>query len=133
MLIFDESLQEFCCINNPGNHFLSGSSNSFPYKGFKYIIRVYFFRALYFNCNFYAVFDVRSYTIHDTLSYFGMAGKKNRVQLDVISLQPCQVPGDQVISFLVKDFMSPRQVVFRAIGMRMLSMSTKWKLTAIRH
>lgn len=37
VLIFDKSHQEFCCINNPGNHFLSASNNSFPYEGFKNI------------------------------------------------------------------------------------------------
>lgn len=51
--------------------------------------------------------------------------------MNVVSLQPCQVPGDQVISFPVKDFMSHRQVLFRVIGMRILPMSSKWKLTVI--
>lgn len=39
------------------------------------------FRALYSNCNFYALFDGRSYTIYGTPFKFGMGGKKNQVQL----------------------------------------------------
>lgn len=63
VLIFDKSHQELCCINNPGNHFLGGSNNSFPYKGF---YRIYLFRALYSSCNFSALFDANS--IHAILS-----------------------------------------------------------------
>lgn len=82
VLIFDKSLQEFWCISNLGNHFLSDGDNSFFHiKAFKTYM-IYLFRALYSNCNFYALVDGRSYTIHDALSQFRMVGKKDQVQLD---------------------------------------------------
>lgn len=37
---------------------------------------------------------------------------------NVISLEPCQVPGHQLIPSAVKDFTSRGQVLFRELGMR---------------
>lgn len=85
--------------------------------------------------NFYALIDGRSYIIHDRLSHFRSGWKKDQVQL-CKSNWKCDfsstvVPGDQLIPSTVKDFTSRGQALFKAVGMRILPMQSKWKLTTI--